>query len=80
MMSESPVLGDIRALLFRFRPHNLRPLIIEEPIGGIPKVCRGCMAAGNCSPGNVAVCEDNAARAKVRRAAKKLLAETRGSF
>ena len=32
MMSESPVLGDIRALLFRFRPHDLRPLIIEEPI------------------------------------------------
>ena len=32
MMTESPVLGDIRALLFRFRPHNLRPLIIEEPI------------------------------------------------
>ena len=46
MMSESPVLGDIRALLFRFRPHNLRPLVIEEPIGGLKEENKpGCFGA-----------------------------------
>jgi hypothetical protein len=60
MMSESPVLGDIRALLFRFRPHNLRPLVIEEPIGGLKEEnkpgCFGCygdkICVGRTTPPN----------------------------
>ena len=48
--------------------HNLT--ITEEPLGGIPKVCRGCGGAGKCSPGSVKNCEDAAAAARIRRAAR----------
>jgi len=32
MMSDSPVANEIRALIYKMRPHNLRPMITEEPV------------------------------------------------